>query len=97
MQITSRDYRNLGIQERNQSTYQAGFTLAALAEQDHMMAGKNRILDLGKDGFLIPEEVPGETGSDFHPRDQIRSQFLSNRTGSIPRGSQFPERGRMGG
>ena len=97
MQIASRHDRDLGIQKRNQSTNQTGFTLAALAEQDHMMAGKNRILDLGKDGFFISEEVPGEAGSGLHPRDQIRSQLLPNRAGSIPRGPQFPERGRMGG
>jgi hypothetical protein len=61
VQLGARDDGCPLVEQRDQRADQAGLALAALAEQDHVMAGQHGPLDLGQHGVVVADDA-GKTG-----------------------------------
>src|SRR5262245_33687532 len=75
---------HLGVEQLDQESRHAGLGLAALAQEDDVLAGQDRVLDLRQDALLVPDDAGEERVARPEPRDQVVSQLLLDRLRLIP-------------
>src|SRR5206468_6558741 len=87
--------RHLVVEQLDQETRHPGFGLAALAQEDDVLAGEDRVLDLRQHAFLVADDAPEESRALLEPRDQVVAQLLLHRLRLIPARSQPAARSRF--
>ena len=77
--LASFDDRYAFIQKTEQAANDSRFALAALTEENHMVAGENGILDLRYDGFVITDDARQDPFAAFHVAHEILAHFIAHR------------------
>src|SRR2546426_2443377 len=70
---------DLGVEKLDQEARHAGLGLATLAQEHDVLAGENRVLDLGEDALLVPDDPWEDRFALSQPRDQVVPQLLLHR------------------
>ena len=87
------------VQQADHGANQAGFGLAALAQQDDVLAGQDGVFQLGDDGLLEADDAGKDWlfGADLG--NQVAADFLAHGDGLVAAVAEFAEGGgqRVGG
>ena len=76
--------RHLGVEQVGQEARHARLGLAALAEEDDVLAGQDRVLDLRQHALLVTDDSREEVLALLEPCDQVVAQLLLHRLRLIP-------------
>ena len=84
------------VQQVDHGADEAGFGLAALAQQDDVLAGQDGVFQLGDDGLLKANDAGEDRllGADFG--NQVAADFLAHGHGLIAAVAEFAEGGGQG-
>ena len=74
-----------------------GLRLAALAEQDDVLAGEDGVLDLRDDGLLVADEQREEGLARAHLLDEVLAHLLLDREDAVAARSKLADRLRLVG
>ena len=74
--LTALDHGDLLVQQRDQGPDQPAFRLAALTKEDDVLAGEDRILDLGYDRSLEADDAGEEFLSGLDLSDQVLAHLF---------------------
>src|SRR5438876_680820 len=85
----------LGVEQLDQEARHAGLGLATLAEEHDVLAGENRVLDLGEDALLVPDDPWEDRFALSQPRDQVVPQLLLHRLRLVSALPQLAYRSRL--
>jgi len=81
--LASGDRGQHGVEQRDERARDTRLRLATLAEEDDVLAGEDRVLDLGHDGLLVADD-PFEEGLLARERDhEIRTQLFLHGAAAI--------------
>ncbi len=86
---------HLLVEQPHQQAGHAGLGLAALAEEDDVLAAQHRVLDLGHDGLLVAHDAGEEALAAAQTGDQVVAQLLLDGAGHVPAVAQLSNRGRL--
>ena len=98
VQLAARDDRQPLVEEPDEEPGQPRLGLAALAEEDEVLAGEDRVLDRRQDRVVVADDA-GEDGLALaEPGQEVGPQLLLDRPRTPARGAQLAEgrRGRGG-
>ena len=84
------------VEQVDQAARQAGLGLAALAEEDDVLPGEDRVLDLRDDGLVVADDAREELIAPAHPGDQIGAHLFADRAGLVSGVTEFAEGGGPG-
>src|SRR5439155_17397330 len=96
VQLGARDGRDPWIEECNQRTGDAALGLPTLAEQDHVLARQDSVLDLGQDRLVVAKDPRQQRLAAADLVEQVGPHLLLDRARPPPRAAQLTE-GRGGG
>ena len=74
--LAAGDDRDLVVQQVDQGADDAGLRLAALAEEDDVLAGEDRVLELRDDGVFEAEDAGEHVLALAHLVDQVAAHLL---------------------
>ena len=77
--LAARDDRHPLVEQRGERPDHAGLRLAALAEEDHVVAGEQRVLELRDDGVLVADDAVDERLALRRSRDRVRPHLFLDR------------------
>ena len=83
------------VEEVGELAGDAGFRLAAEAEQDEIVAGQQGVDDLGDDGFLVADDPLEERAVLPQSFQQVLTDLVFDRSRTVPRSLQFTDRARQ--
>src|SRR5262249_19955697 len=75
--LAPRDRRHQRVEEVSQGTDDAALSLAAFAEEDHVMPGEQRVLDLGNDGVVVADEPGQQPLTTGQTRERVATHLLA--------------------
>src|SRR5262249_750776 len=81
--LAAGERRHLVVQEPHEKPRHAGLGLAALAEEDDVLAAQHRVLDLRHHALLVPDDTREERLSALEPGDQVVPHLLLDRPGRV--------------
>src|SRR3972149_3963426 len=82
------------VEEPDEQPRHARLGLAALAEEDDVLAGEERVLDLGDAGLLVADDPGKERLAAAEPRDQVVAQLLLDGPGDVAARRELADRAR---
>jgi hypothetical protein len=90
------DDRDLGVEQRDEGAQDARLRLAAGAEEDEVVLGKDGVDELGQHRLLVAEHAGKERRAALERGDEVVAQFLAHGTTAqrrlAPRAlAEFPE------
>ena len=92
--LAARNRRHGVVEERDQGTDESRFRLPALTEQDHVLAGKDRVLDLRDHRVVVPADAVEQLLVGAELADQVASKLGPDRQDAVFRATQLTDRGR---
>jgi hypothetical protein len=66
--------------------------LPALAEEDHVMAREDRVLDLGDDGLVVADDAGQDALAPREPSEEVLPHLLADREDPVAGGSEITQR-----
>src|SRR5690606_11932837 len=90
--LRSGDDRRPLVEQVHQATGHARLSLAALTQEDDVLAGEDRILDLGNDRFFVPHDVFEHRFIGAQPGDEVLPHLLANRQNLVAAFLQLTKR-----
>jgi hypothetical protein len=94
--LGSGDHRQPLVEQRGEAADHARLGLAALTEEDHVVAGEECVLELREDGVLVAEHTGEEHLAGGHLGDGVPAELLLHRH-RLPTGlAELAERGGTG-
>ena len=91
--LAAGDDRHPLVEQVGERADHAGLGLTALAEEDHVVTGEERVLELGQDGVLVPEDTVDERLAGGDPLDRaLGAELVLHRAGP-PAGRRAALRG----
>src|SRR5436309_2097067 len=88
------DHRNERIEERGQAPDDAALRLPALAQEDHVVPGEDRVLDLGDDGVIVADDAREDALAPAEAGEEVLPHLLADREHPVPRSPELPQRSR---
>ena len=85
------DDRHPLVEQRGERTDHAGLRLAALAEEDHVVAGDERVLELREHGVLVADDAVDQRAPGGDPRQGVRPHLFLDRPGHPAAGLELAE------
>ena len=77
--LAAGDDRHPLVEQRGERADHAGLRLTTLAEEDHVVAGDERVLELGQDGVLVADDAFDERTSLGDARQRVGPHLLLDR------------------
>ena len=88
------DDRHPLVEQIGERADHAGLGLTALTEEDHVVTGEQRVLELRHHGVLVAEDTVEERFPDADLGDGVGTDLVLDRPGHPPRCPQFAQRAR---
>jgi hypothetical protein len=79
------------VEQIDQAPDQPGLALAPLAEQDHVVAGEQRPLDLGQHGVVVADDAGEARRAGAQPVEQVVAELLFHGAELVPGGAQLTD------
>ena len=89
--LTPGDDRHPLVEQLGEPTDHAGLGLAALAEEDHVVAGDERVLELREHGVLVADHAVDELLALRDPRDRVGAHLFFDRARDPAAGPELAE------
>ena len=87
------DDRHPLVEQPGERADHAGLGLAPLAQEDHVVAGEQRVLELREDGVLVAEHAGEQRLAGADPGDGVAPHLLLDRDGLPARLAELAEGG----
>ena len=81
--LRPRDNRDRLIEQVDQAPRQSGLGLAALAEQDDVLPGQDRVFDLRNDCPVVANDAREELIAPSQPGNEVLAHLFTDRAGSV--------------
>src|SRR5262249_3012684 len=94
--LAARQRWYLGVEKIHHEASDLGLGLAALAEEDDVLSGKERVLDLGENGVFVTDDAGEERRACLETRDQVVPELLLDRFARVPARAQLADRAGLG-
>ena len=94
--LAAGDLRAPLVEQLSQGAHQPGLALAALAEQDQVVAGQQGGLELGQHRVVEADDAGEGRRARAQPVQQVGAELLGGRAGDVTAGSELTD-GRWGG
>ncbi len=85
------DARNEFIEQRDELAEDAGLGLAAQPQEEHVVFGEDRVLDLRQDGLLVAQDVGKQGFAGLEPGDQVPPHLVFYRLNPVAAGHQLAQ------
>ena len=79
VQLAAADDRDRVVEQADQEAGESGLRLAALAEEDEVLAGDDRVLDRGQDALVIADDAADDRPAQGEPGEQVRAELRLDR------------------
>ena len=96
VELAADQHRRPLVEQADQGADEPGLALAALAEQDQVVPGDERALDLGDDGVLEPDDAGQRGLAGGQPGEQVVADLGLDRPGGGAAGAELAQRCRPG-
>ena len=97
VQLAAADDRQPRVEKADQQPRHPRLGLPALAEEDEVVAGQDRVLDAGDDRLVVADDARKDLCPGREALEEIGAELLLDRPRAPARGSQIREGGRLGG
>src|ERR1017187_6127600 len=94
--LAAGDRRDGIVEEGAEASEQAGLGLAALAEEDEVLAGEDGVLELRDDRFLVAEDALEEGVAGGEAAGQVAAQLRAHGPDAVLGATQLADGGRPG-
>ena len=85
------DDGHLGVEELDHRAHEARLGLAALAQQDQVVAGQDAALQRRQHGVVEPDEAGEEVLAGLQPREQVVAELLLHGSVGVARGPELAD------
>ena len=89
--LTTRNRGDVLVEQRSERSDDARFRLPAFAQQDHVMAGENAVLDFGQHGVVVADDAGQHFFLGAQALEQVVAHLDTHRLGAIARVLELTE------